>query len=144
MAGCAGVTKPNRILVFCMATVCLVACGDGLLTPTAAQLSGLWSRVGEVPGSSEQWNLSVSDTTITGTGHWTGEACCDGSLTVNGYITADSLHLEVRQFNSRLPADSSYRKHVDAVMYTPNDIVGTTTSNGFSGSIHMRRGGFTF
>ena len=137
-------TIPNRIFAIILAALSVLACGDGLLAPTAARLAGLWSRVGEVPGSSEQWNLSVSDTTITGTGHWTGEACCDGSLTVNGYMAADSLHLDVRHFYSRRPADSSYREHVDAVMYTPDDIVGRSTSNGFAGAIHMRRGGFPF
>ncbi len=65
----------------------------GVITP--ANLNGTWQRLDEVPGSGEVWHLTMTGNTVTGTGTWSGEACCDGTLTVSGSASGDSLHVDV-------------------------------------------------
>jgi hypothetical protein len=71
-----------------------LGCGSDLSTAVVvSDLNGFWMRLGNVPGSSEHWTLSATDTVVAGTGSWTGEACCSGTLTIAGYVSRDSVHL---------------------------------------------------
>lgn len=49
----------------------------------ALALDGVWQTF-PVPGSSTILTLTQHDTVVTGTGTWSGEACCSGTLTVAG------------------------------------------------------------
>ena len=58
------------------------SCGEGALGGEGA-LDGTWETF-PVPGSSTIMTLAQRDTVVTGTGTWSGEACCAGTLTVAG------------------------------------------------------------
>ena len=62
---------------------------------TPALLSGTWDEEDQVPGSSQEWNLSVDDTVITGTGGVSFEACCGATLQILGRVRADSIVLAI-------------------------------------------------
>lgn len=86
----------HRALILTALCLSASACDYlGLTAPGPESLNGLWIRTSEVPGSSEQWQLAVDGPRITGSGTWTGEACCDGTLAVTGTIVDDSIHVDV-------------------------------------------------
>jgi hypothetical protein len=98
-------------LAFALAAA-LIACHDATgpapLHPTATLLSGTWDEQGEVSGSADEWILSVSDTVIAGTGFWSAEACCGGTLQIVGHLHADSIFLAVKTIgNPFQPADEA-------------------------------------
>ena len=82
-------------VVALLPAVALVGCGadSGPLSPTT--LSGTWITPNEVPGSSTVWTLSVNGSTVTGTGTWSGEACCSGTIAISGAVTNDEVILDV-------------------------------------------------
>ncbi|HEY4219334.1 MAG TPA: hypothetical protein VGM67_19455 [Gemmatimonadaceae bacterium] len=118
-------------------------CGDSTtqpLPPTAASLDGDWGRADEVPGSSEQWVLTLTGTSIAAQGVWTGEACCSGTIAGTGSVVGDSLHLDLKFFDGPTPTGTPrFAEHVDAVQPTQHDITGTAIRDGASVSIHMQR-----
>lgn len=135
----------TRLLAITLAALAFAGCDDaltGTVTPTPSSLNGLWTRAGEVPGSSEQWNLSMTDTVISGTGTWTGEACCNGKLTAVGYVSRDSIHLDVKFFDDTASTAGTPRftEHVDAVQSTTDDLLGIVRRDSVSASLHMVRG----
>jgi hypothetical protein len=82
---------PNfRQFAAALALVASVACSNSvdLADPNviARELPGTWSRI-IAPGSSTVLQLSVHDSTITGTGTFAGEAGPSGTLVVTGRIT---------------------------------------------------------
>lgn len=93
------------------------------ITPDASNLGGSWAEVSSVPGSGEAWTLSVSGAIITGTGTWSGEACCSGDLALAGRISGDSLHFDVRYFDGHAGPDSSARatSHLDGTMRSASE-----------------------
>src|SRR5438105_9990548 len=93
------------------------ACNRDLLAPSASTLNGVWARVDEVPGSSERWNLVVDGTSISGTGTWSGEACCAGTLTLTGAIAHDSIQVDVTLVDAGSPAGPRViREHFDGTL----------------------------
>ena len=119
-----------------------VACGGGdLLAPTAMTLQGRWSAVNEVPGSGESWDLSVRGSNITGTGSWSGEACCAGTLSLTGAIVGDSIHLDltVVTTNSATPR-APFHKYFDGALTSRNVLQGTVRyGDGTSGVERLQR-----
>jgi hypothetical protein len=114
------------------ASCLLLGCGDGQPTsPRASVLDGSWSRLDEVPGSSEHWTLSVTDTIVTGTGTWSGEACCSGPLSLLGYVSHDSLHADVTLTIQVGVPRPPLLEHVDLALQSPTTLIGTGE---FSGS----------
>ncbi len=91
-----------RSLVFAAALVIAAgasACGKSadITDPIviARELGGTWSQVGLVPGSSTVFTLTVSDTTITGTGTFALEAGASGPLTVSGVIAGTQVNFDI-------------------------------------------------
>jgi hypothetical protein len=80
----------SRQLVAALALVASSACTSplDLSDPRviAVELRGTWSRVFDAPGISTVLQLSVHDSTITGTGTFSAEAGPSGTLTVTGRI----------------------------------------------------------
>jgi hypothetical protein len=58
-----------------------LACSNG--TGAGAGLDGTWMHQG-VPGSAESITLTSAGSQVSGSGHWTGEACCEGTVTAIG------------------------------------------------------------
>jgi len=123
--------------------ICLaVACGgDDLLTPTPESLQGRWAAVSTIPGSGESWDLSVQGTAINGTGSWSGEACCSGTLSLAGAIAGDSIHLDliVVTTNSATPR-APFHRHFDGALTSRTVLRGTVTNDdGTSGVERLER-----
>jgi hypothetical protein len=82
----------SRQLVPAVALVLGAACSNAvdLTNPSviAAELPGTWSETFPIPGSSTVLLLSVSGSTITGTGTYVIEAGASGTLSVTGTIAA--------------------------------------------------------
>jgi hypothetical protein len=83
---------PNlRQLAVALVLVASTACSNSvdLADPNviAQELRGTWSRTLDAPGNSTVLQLSVHDSTITGTGTFAGEAGPSGTLAVTGQIT---------------------------------------------------------
>src|SRR5690242_11684955 len=85
--------RARVIVVVALASV--IACHGALdLTSSGGSaLAGTWGQDGEVPGSSFVMTLAVNNGTVTGTGTWSGEACCSGTIAVSG--TTDGTHVSL-------------------------------------------------
>src|ERR1700681_2919348 len=83
-----------RLLVAALTLAVSTACSNSvdLADPKviAQELPGTWSRI-IAPGSSTVLQLTVHDSTITGTGTFAGEAGPSGTLSVTGKITTDNF-----------------------------------------------------
>src|SRR5215475_10046107 len=105
----------------------IAGCGSDLSTGVVVNdLGGSWTRLDEVPGSSEHWTLATHDTVVTGTGTWSGEACCGGTLTVSGYVRGDSVHLLVTHLTTPRPpwVFDPYAVRFDGTLTSPTLLVG--------------------
>ena len=116
--------------------VLLAACSsDAVTRPTPAVLDGSWHHVraaDEPPGFFRQFTLTVSGTTLSGTGTWQGEAGPQGTMTVTGSIDGVDIHLDL-VFTVTIPNPAQgYVQHFDGRLTTPTDMIGTVTTNGQS------------
>ncbi len=102
----------------------LVGCGLDL-GPTG-NVNGTWYEPFMIPGSSFALILTQHATQITGTGSWSGEACCDGTMQVAGSYTPRpdgarislSLHYDdgaVRSYVGTVQDDSHIDGRLDGV-----------------------------
>ncbi len=112
----------------------------GIIPLTPTTLNGTWLRSGEVPGSSEQWTLRVTDTLVVASGSWTGEACCSGVIVGTGYVSRDSMHIDLNFFDDTATAGMPrFTEHVDAVQATLNDILGTVRRDNVTVALRLHR-----
>ena len=124
--------------IICVALACG---GSDLLPPTPETLQGRWSALDEVPGSGESWDLTVQGAAISGTGTWSGEACCAGTLSLAGTIAGDSIHLDltVATTSSASPRPP-FHKHFDGALTARNVLRGTVRyDDGTSGVERLQR-----
>ena len=125
-----------------LSLVCLAACGGSeLVAPTPETLQGRWATVNNIPGSGESWDLTVQESNISGTGSWSGEACCAGTLSLTGTIVGDSIHLDltVVTTNSATPR-APYHKHFDGALTSRTVLQGTVSyDDGTSGVERLQR-----
>ena len=89
----------RRLVAAGLTAALLNGCSDAI-SPSPRILDGTWAEEGEVPGSSNRWTLAVSGTDVTGTGTWSGEACCGGTLAITGYVQGDSIYLAIKTTGS--------------------------------------------
>jgi hypothetical protein len=131
-------SKPLRSLLV-LAACTAIGCTSDLSTGAPAthpddlngplhpqDLTGSWTAVGEVPGSSEHWTLATADTGVSGTGTWTGEACCAGTLSIAGFVSGDSVHLAVTHVvavGAQLPRDP-FVTAFHGILASPTSLVG--------------------
>ena len=86
--------RQTRTLAFIALLSVAAGCADsGPLSPE--RLNGRWAKPDEVPGSSFAWTLAVDGSRVTGTGTWSGEACCGGTIAVAGDVTNGEVRLDV-------------------------------------------------
>lgn len=57
-------------------------------------LGGTWKQAHTFPGNSLSFSLAINGDAISGSGKWTGEACCDGTETIIGTDVAGTVTLE--------------------------------------------------
>ena|SRR5215467_14661340 len=129
--------RNRRLTAICLLSVVALACSDstGLSSST---LDGTWVRLNEVPGSSERWDLTVNGSTITGTGTWSGEACCAGTLTVSGAIANGSIHVDVTLVTTGMTRPNVH-EHFDGALASPDMLVGTGAFEGGPGAPEVLR-----
>lgn len=134
--------KRAHTTITALVTACLaLACEGNPVRPTASTLDGAWSRLDEVPGSSEHWTLAVEGNSISGTGTWSGEACCAGTLTLVGSIANDSIHVDVT-LTVALGAGPrpDIHEHFDGALATPKLLVGNGSyENGTPGLARFQK-----
>ena len=70
----------------------LLGCSDVTSSPF---LAGTWDQEFTIPGNSLEFTLAVHGDAVSGTGHWTGEACCSGPVTVSGDAIGGEVHLSL-------------------------------------------------
>lgn len=98
--GRASVQRYMKRLLLSVSTVALLtsaaaSCRGDLAPVDPANLNGTWAEPNEIPGSSSVWTLVVAGTVVTGTGTWSGEACCGGTFAISGSITNGEVALDV-------------------------------------------------
>ena len=104
--------------------VSINACSsDNPIELGASTATGTWNAVGEVVGSADQWILTVSGSTVQGTGNWSREACCSGTAAIVGTVRGDSLQLDVTYLQTQ-PTPGSAPQHAlyDAALTSPTDL----------------------
>ena len=123
-----------RLAVGLIACATLGGCGSAVTVSRAATLDGTWRRVEGIPGNSEEWDLTVTGSAISGTGTWTGEACCSGPLTVSGRLSSDSIHVIVSLTTTGGAPVPPRQYRFDGVLLSPTEMAGVangdTSSNG--------------
>ena len=134
--------NPFRFSCLIVAAVFTVACSDATSVPPFPDtLNGTWTALDQVPGSSAQWNLTVSDTIITGTGTWSGEACCGGTLALNGYTSKDSVHVNITFTITNGVSRPPFHEHFDGVLQSTTLLVGQISlEGGPPGPTRLRKG----
>jgi hypothetical protein len=118
-----------------------LGCGRDSTSPAPdvlRDLPGEWVAPFSIPGSGEGWTLSLSGNTITGDGTWRGEACCNGTVSITGELRGDSVHLDlVYRVSPPRTAPPPRMVHIDAVLDTPTDLIGTARGDdGATGPAH--------
>ena len=112
------------------AALLVAGCSSDLVAPSAETLQGSWAVMDEVPGSGEIWDLTVQGASISGSGGWTGEACCSGTLSLTGAISGDSIHLDLtfvvtNSANPRPP----FHQHFDGALTSRTQLRGTVRND---------------
>ena len=131
--------RARRVLAIAGTATAFVAlgCGRDSTSPGVEILrdaAGTWAAPFSIAGSGEQWTLSLSGTEVTGSGTWSGEACCSGTVSITGAVRGDSLHLDVvyRQTQPPNPVIGPRFVQIDGVLDTPTDLVGIAMNADFS------------
>lgn len=133
------IAHARRVLAIAGAATAFAAlgCGRDATSPGVEILrdaAGTWQAPISVPGSGEQWTLSLSGKDVTGSGTWSGEACCSGTVSITGTVRGDSLHLDVvyRQTQPLNAVIGPRFVQIDGVLDTPTHLVGIAMNADFS------------
>ena len=60
-------------------------------------IDGKWVTPFTVPGNGFEMDLVANGSTVSGTGTWSGEACCSGTVAVAGTIDNGQVHLDITE-----------------------------------------------
>ena len=138
-----------RLILAFLSVLILAACGRATseLHPSADQLNGTWARVpfeGEPPGSGLTLELTMNGSSISGTGSWHGEAGPSGSITATGHIGGDQVTLDMALIQLVNGVEQGRVTEQFAGRLTSRtDLEGTTTVNGLTGTLHLRKSATT-
>ena len=135
-----------RLILVIFSAVILAACGRATaeLHSTADQLNGTWARVpfeGAPPGSGLTLELTTNGSSISGTGSWHGEAGPSGSIAATGHLVGDdqvTLDITLIQLVNGVEQGRSTEQFVGHLT-SRTDLEGTTTVNGLTGTLHLRK-----
>jgi hypothetical protein len=117
-----------------------VGCGSDTIIPSTATLNGTWIRPNQVPGSHETWTLAVTGNTVAGTGDWSGEACCGGTITITGGITNDGVHLDLTFATTQGNPRPDFHERFDGTLVSQNVLEGVLTPDGATpAEVRMQR-----
>jgi hypothetical protein len=84
--------------------------------------------------------LTANGSSISGTGSWHGEAGPSGSIAATGHIGGDQVTLEMAliQLVNGVEQGRTTEQFVGRLT-SRTDLEGTTTVNGLTGTLHLRR-----
>jgi len=129
----------SALLVFTLAALAS-SCGSDATAPPISALEGSWSRLDEIPGSSEQWSIALTGDAVSGTGSWSGEACCGGPLSIVGSVSGDSIHLNVTLAATVGNPAPDHHEHFDGVLISSSELRGKSTfDGGVSGTVRFHK-----
>jgi len=131
----------TRLGILGAACLIVAACSGDLVAPSAKTLQGNWAAMDEVPGSGQLWDLSVQGTSINGTGSWSGEACCAGTISLTGTIAGDSIHVDLTfVVTSSASPREPFHQHFDGALISRTVLRGTVhNDDGSSGEERLQR-----
>ena len=72
-----------------------LGCADS--TAPSWPVTGTWIHDYQIPGMGFGMTLSTNAGVVSGTGTWSGEACCSGTVSVTGTITDGLLELDITE-----------------------------------------------
>jgi hypothetical protein len=75
----------------------LLSLGCDNATSPALAVTGTWTHEYQIPGMGFVMTLSMQGRGISGTGTWSGEACCSGTVAVSGAATGGLIELDITQ-----------------------------------------------
>ena len=107
------------ITVVLLAPIAACRGGGDMTSPgtSGSDLAGSWSRIGNVPGSSFELGLALSDTVITGTGTFAVEAGHAGTLMVSGFRSGTTVRLVI-------VTDAGVTEHFNGLLSAPDTLTG--------------------
>jgi hypothetical protein len=115
----------------------LFALGCSALT-SPGSLDGAWKQDITIPGNSLLFTLTTNGDAVAGSGTWSGEACCDGAVSVTGDATGPDVSLTFAFVSNRdvVPPRTS---QFTGRMTDANTLSGTFVSSGFSADVVFHR-----
>jgi hypothetical protein len=96
-------------------------------------LDGTWTQDEEIPGNSVQFTLTTSGDAVSGSGQWTGEACCGGPVAVSGDATGGDVRLSL-SFVANGSVVPSFNATFAGRLINPNTLSGVIVRGSGSGS----------
>ena len=119
--------------------IATVGCGSDAVAPLPSNLNGTWITASEVPGSSNIWTLTVAGSTVTGTGTWSGEACCGGTIAIAGAIANGRVHLDLTLLTTVGSPRPPVHEQFDGSLTAPDVLEGVTTIDNGTASTRLIR-----
>lgn len=124
-----------------LAAVLLIGCKDATWSVQPG-LDGKWTHDSGIPGSSLQFTLARNGTAVSGSGTWTGEACCSGTVTVTGTVTGDVIDLDLAYVVTQgADVGRTFTEHFEGSFISPVSLLGRLTVNGQSTTYGFRKTG---
>jgi hypothetical protein len=111
---------------FALSVLCMVVVSACSSTLAPRSIDGRWVQDGEPPGSSFQMDLIANGSSISGTGTWSGEACCSGTVAVSGTFDKGAIHLDITETIDSPTPGATIPSHFDGKLAL-NSLVGTLT-----------------
>lgn len=103
-----------------------------------ARLNGSWTHEYGFPGSALTFTLATVGDAVSGTGSWTGEACCSGTVAITGTDIGGDVQLDFA-FTSTAGAAINSSYHFAGRLIDRNTLFGAITSGGTTSPYEYRR-----
>ena len=125
-----------RRLALAFSTLLAVACSGATGLPSA--LDGTWQHRDVAFAST--LTLSVEDNAISGTGQWSGEACCAGTVAVTGTVEGNIVTLDqvFTATSGALPLPP-FTQHFVGTLDGHDLLTGTATGGGQTAAFTYQR-----
>ena len=124
-----------RPLLLLLGALLAVDCSD---STGPARLNGSWTHDYGFPGSSLSFTLATQGDAVSGTGIWTGEACCSGTVAITGTDTDGDVELDFA-FTSTGGAAINSSSHFSGHLLGPDILAGDIRSNDTVAPYEYRR-----
>jgi hypothetical protein len=108
-------------------SVLLLGVVMGCSNPIApSSINGKWSGAPSVPGNGFEMDLVANGSAISGTGTWSGEACCSGTVAVTGTFDNGAVHLDITRTVTSPPNGTTFFEQFDGNLFL-GELIGRMT-----------------